>query len=63
MVLNGKWFMKFKNCEHKIKLELKIGMGSLAPAVKCFLRRTKKFGKKYRVGMHTADCNMEYQEH
>ena len=46
MVFKGAWFIKFKNCVHKIKLELnmkkKIGKGGLAPAGKCFLKSQKK---------------------
>ena len=45
MVFEGTWFIKFKNCVHKIKLELnmknKIGKGGLAPAGKCISRRKK----------------------
>ena len=44
--LKGHGVVKFKNCVHKIKLELnmknKIGKGGLAPAGKCFLRSKKK---------------------
>ena len=46
MVFNGTWFIKYKNCVHKIKLEFnmknKIGKGGLAPAGICFLRSKKK---------------------
>ena len=63
MVFIEACFKKFKNCVHKIKLELnmknEIGKGGLAPAGKCFLRcKKKKFGKNYRVRIHTEDCSM-----
>ena len=63
MVFKGAWFIKIKNCAHKIKIEWymknKIGKGCLAPVVICFLRRKKKkFGKNYRVRIHTGDYSM-----
>ena len=62
MVLKRTWYIKFKNCVYKFKLEFhiknKIGKGGLAPAGKRFLRSKKKFGKNYRVRIHTEDCSM-----
>ena len=62
MIFKGAWFIKLKKCIHKITLELnmknKIGKGGLAPAGICFLRRKKKFGKNFRVRIHTEDCSM-----
>ena len=58
MVFKGAWFIKFKNCVHKIKLELnmknKIGKRGIGTRRQIFFKeKRKKFGKNYRVRIHT----------